>query len=319
MKDTVLNSYLFRNNIPSPQWGHFNDTERHYKMFEFFSILINRIFTGSTVFDLCIIFAVTFIAAYLFLIAPRIPRRKETAPFCNRCYAHRGLFDHEKGIPENSLPAFAAAVQSGYGIELDVQITKDGKIVVFHDSTLSRMCKTDARVRSKTYQELSELELLETGNRIPLLTEVLELVDGKVPLLIEIKLKVASTRTCILLNEALMNYEGPYCIESFNILAVRWYKRNRPDIIRGQLSANLTSSPSKGKFFQYFLVKHLLTNFLTRPDFISYRYQDAGNLSFLLNKYLFRAATMAWTVNSEEACARCIGRFDSLIFEGFRA
>lgn len=286
-------------------------------MSDFFTALANRILTDNPMLDYYLIFGLTFLLTYLFLIAPRFPRRKQTALFCRRCYAHRGLFNNEDGIPENSLPAFRAAADAGYGIELDVQITKDGKIVVFHDSTLSRMCGIDMRVRSRTYTELKELELLESGHRIPLLSQVLELVDGKVPLLIEIKLREPDTRTCSMVNEVLKDYKGLYCIESFNSIALNWYRTNRPDVIRGQLSANLTRPVAKGGFFLCFFVKHLLTNFITRPDFISYNYKDAKNISFRLNKYLFRSATMAWTVDSEDSYIYCRDRFDSLIFEGF--
>lgn len=262
---------------------------------------------------------IAFILIYLILIAPRIPRRQATQEYLGKCYAHRGLFSNTSLMPENSIPAFLHAVENGYGIEMDVQLTKDNQVVVFHDNTLSRMCGIDVQVRDKTYRELCELTLLSTNCKIPLLSEVLKLVDGKVPLLIEIKLPVFNTLTCRLVNDLLRNYKGNYCIESFNTLALLWYRIHRPDVVRGQLSGNLTRPVADGGFFLCFLVKYLLTNTLARPDFISFCYKDTLNLSYLLNKYLFRTATFAWTIDSPKAYADSYKKFDSFIFEGFSA
>lgn len=266
-----------------------------------------------------VIYGLLIFLIYLFFIAPRFPKRKATSEFMGKCYAHRGLFSNSSLMPENSLPAFLHAVKHGYGIEMDVQLTKDNQVVVFHDNTLSRMCGIDVQVRDKTYRELCELTLLSTNCKIPLLSEVLKAVDGKVPLLIEIKLPVFSTLTCRLVNELLCNYKGKYCIESFNTIALLWYRIKRPDVVRGQLSANLTRPVADGGFFLCFLVKYLLTNILARPDFISFCYKDTLNLSYLLNKYLFRAATFAWTIDSPKAYADSYKKFDSFIFEGFSA
>lgn len=263
-------------------------------------------------FILCICFII-----YLYLIAPRIPARRKAQFFSKKVYAHRGLFNNHKKIPENSLPAFKNAVKMGYGIELDVQLTKDKKVVVFHDNTLSRMCGIDMNVRDKTYDELCELCLLDTTHKIPLLKEVLKLVSGRVPLIIEIKLPLADTLTCEKVNQVLTSYTGVYCIESFNTLALKWYRKHRPDVIRGQLSGNLTRPVSEGGFFLSTVIKYLLSNFLSRPDFISYRYLNFYNISFLLNKYLFQTITIGWTVDSEIAYTYSKLKFDSIIFEGF--
>ena len=276
----------------------------------------------------------TILLLYFILIFPRIPRRKKVQKFCHVNYAHRGLFSNEftrivsshpgtenhfspPSAPENSLKAFEKAVKAGYGIELDVQLTKDNKLVVFHDNTLSRMCGIDLCVREKTYRELCQLSLLNSDCKIPLFSEVLQLVNGKVPLLVEIKLPVLSTLTCRIVNQELKNYHGDYCIESFNTLALFWYRLYRPDIVRGQLSGNLTRTAADTNYFLCFLVKHLLTNILARPDFISYCYLDTKNLSFLLNRYLFHASTFAWTIDSPKAYEKAKKYFHSFIFEGF--
>lgn len=257
------------------------------------------------------------VIGYFFLIIPRIPKRKRTKFYLGQNYAHRGLFSNTSQAPENSLPAFKEAVRKGYGIELDVQLTKDNRLVVFHDNTLSRMCGIDLKVREKTYEELCDLALLHTTCKIPLLSEVLQVVDGKVPLLIEIKLPVLSTLTCRLANELLQDYRGPYCIESFNTLALMWYRIHRPDIVRGQLSGNLTRENDGNNLFLCFLVKYLLVNVLARPDFISFCYKDTANMSFFLNRHLFRVPTFAWTIDNPGSYQACHENFDSYIFEGF--
>lgn len=266
-----------------------------------------------------LIITLILLVVYLLLIAPRFPKRKITGEYMGKCYAHRGLFSNETSCPENSLPAFAKAVESGYGIELDVHRTKDNKLIVFHDNTLSRMCGIDVNVWDKTYRELCELTLLSTDCKIPLLSEVLHLVNGKVPLLIELKLPVFSTQTCRLADEILRCYKGNYCIESFNTLALFWYRIHRPDVVRGQLSGNLTRPVADGGFFLCFIVKYLLTNIFARPDFISFCYKDTFNLSYLLNRYVFRVPTFAWTIDSPKAYADSYQKFDSFIFEGFIA
>lgn len=260
---------------------------------------------------LCLIFV------YFFLITPRIPKRKRINTYLDQNYAHRGLFCNSSQAPENSMPAFQRAVQEGYGIELDIQLTKDNRLVVFHDSTLSRMCGIDINVREKTYQELCNLTLLHTNCKIPLLSEVLQMVDGQVPLLIEIKLPILSTLTCRLANELLKDYKGAYCIESFNTIALVWYRFHRPDIVRGQLSGNLTRENDGNNLFLCFLVKYLLVNALARPDFISFCYKDTANVSFYLNRHLFRVPTFAWTIDNPRTYQACHKNFDSYIFEGF--
>ncbi|BFL46746.1 glycerophosphodiester phosphodiesterase family protein [Lactonifactor longoviformis] len=254
---------------------------------------------------------------YIFCILPRFTHRRESRSFRHILFAHRGLFSNEKGIPENSLPAFSRAVSKGYGIELDVQLTKDQQLVVFHDSTLSRMCGLDIHVREKTYEQLKELTLLHTKEQIPLFSQVLKLVDGQVPLLIEIKLPCFSTSTCALVDKAMAGYKGSYCIESFNSLALFWYRVHRPDVVRGQLSSNLTRPVAEGGYLLSFLVKHLLTNVLSRPDFISYCYKDTNNISFCILRSLLGTMTMVWTIRSQKAYERCLNRYDSLIFDNF--
>ena len=124
-------------------------------------------------------------ALYVFLMHPRI-RRADSSPFLGAFFAHRGLHDNNHQIPENSLAAFQRAVDAGYGIELDVQLSADRIPVVFHDATLSRMCGIDRRVDELTFAELRQLSLGNTKEQIPSFQEALAFVNGKVPLLVEL-------------------------------------------------------------------------------------------------------------------------------------
>lgn len=266
---------------------------------------------------ICLLAFLFLFCLYFYCIMPRLTRKKEIRQFLHHLFAHRGLFTPDQRIPENSMAAFAQAVRYGYGIELDIQLTRDQQVVVFHDHTLSRMCGIDLPVREMAYEELQKLSLGNTEEKIPLFRDVLKLVNGKVPLLIEIKLPTVRTLTCQLADELLQEYSGSYCIESFNPLALRWYKKHRKNIVRGQLSANLTNPVAEGGYILSFLVKHLLLNFIGRPDFIAYCYKDIQNVSFQLNKFLWRTPTFAWTVRSESALEKYKRTFDSIIFDGF--
>ncbi|MGI6150365.1 MAG: glycerophosphodiester phosphodiesterase family protein [Christensenellales bacterium] len=255
---------------------------------------------------------------YLFLIKPG-PNDGRMGLFLGRCYAHRGLHDEAAGIPENSLAAFAAAADAGYGMELDVHLTKDGKLAVFHDDTLLRMCGVQGEIKDSTLAELQALTLAGTNQPIPALDELLRLVDGRVPLIIEIKGQSMNPEACRHVHAALQGYPGAYVIESFNPIYLRWWRKNAPEVLRGQLSANLLKEGAKDMRdrVQRWAVKHLLTNFLTRPDFIAYDHRDEGSLSFRLCRSFFKAVTVFWTIQDEATFQRVKGRCDAVIFEGF--
>lgn len=265
----------------------------------------------------CFLLFLLFFCLYFYCIMPRFSRKKQVHQFMHHLFAHRGFFTPDQTVPENSMAAFLAAVEKGYGIELDIQLTKDKKVVVFHDHTLTRMCGIDLPVRELTYEELLKFPLGNTQETIPLFSDVLKAVNGRVPLLVEIKLPTLRTETCALANELLCQYPGNYCIESFNPIALLWYRRHRKDVVRGQLSANLTRPVAEGGYVLCFLVQHLLLNFLGRPDFIAYCYRDARNVSFLVNKCLYRTPVFAWTLRSQEAFEAYRNKFDSVIFDSF--
>ena len=182
-------------------------------------------------------FCLLAVLVFLLLLAILPRRRRNTSPFDRTLYAHRGLHSNEGGVPENSLAAFAAATKAGYGVELDVQFTADRKIVVFHDNDLKRMCGIDRRVDELTYDELKTLRLLDSDQHIPLLSEVLEVLDGAT-LLCEFKAMRSYTDTslCEAALPLLNSYKGAVCIESFNPFMVRWFRKHAPHYIRGILS-----------------------------------------------------------------------------------
>lgn len=265
----------------------------------------------------CVVIIVIVLAiAYLLAIMPRMSKRQEYDKFMGVDYAHRGLHDNKSEAPENSMAAFQKAVDAGYGIELDVQLTKDRIPVVFHDESLKRVCGVAGNVRDYTYEELQQFPLFASEERIPLFADFLKLVDGKVPLIVEMKIHENPMEVCEKADVLLKQYTGVYCIESFHPLAVKWYKEHRPEVIRGQLSSNLNAEAKK-KTISYFLVQHLLTNVLTRPDFIAYDHKSKDNISRVLCRKFFKALSVAWTIKSQEEYNRSRTDFDLFIFEGF--
>jgi len=263
---------------------------------------------------LCIIAAV--ILGYLFLIMPRIGKKKVNAPFTEVLYAHRGLFDNSAPFPENSLAAFRRAVKGGYGIELDVQLTKDRVPVVFHDDTLDRVCGVQGKVCEYTWEELGQFRLYGSQEKIPRLEQVLELVSGRVPLIIELKIEYMDVSLCPVVDAVLGKYEGRYCIESFNPMGILWYRRNRPEIMRGQLSEAFCSKGER-KGALYVVLENLLFNCVTKPDFIAYNHKHEKKLCRRLCRGLYGNTAVAWTIRSEEELKAAKKHFDMFIFDSF--
>ena len=256
-----------------------------------------------------------FVLLWLFSAMPR-RRRTEGEYYAKTLYAHRGL--HGNGIPENSLPAFRLAVEKGYGIELDVQVSRDGTVMVFHDGTLCRMCGDGVAggICDYTEDELSAFRLADTDEKIPTFAEVLSLVDGRVPLCIEIKNDGDGIRTTEKALEMLADYKGPYCIESFNPLIIRYVRKHAPNVVRGVLSQKFWAHKNYRSFL-YFMLGILSLNFLARPDFIAFNGHHYASLPLRFAR-LCGAYTLAWTVASaeDEHIVREKG-FDSVIFEGY--
>ncbi|MBO4458365.1 MAG: glycerophosphodiester phosphodiesterase [Butyrivibrio sp.] len=285
---------------------------------------------------LCICLPILVIL-YLLVIMPRIVHRPSVSPHTSVLYAHRGLHDNASEAPENTMAAFKKAVDAGYGIECDVQLTKDGIPVIFHDFTLCRVARyvegqiPENAVRNKdgslgvagkvsdyTFEELQKFHILDSEEKIPKFEDFLALVDGKVPLIIELKIEFKNYSVCPKADKLLSKYKGVYCIESFNPLGVLWYRKYRPEIMRGQLSDEFhRESPSEFSGVLYFTLTNLLLNFLTRPDFIAFNHKYPGNLSLWLCRHLYKITTAAWTLKSEEELKQAKDCFDIYIFDSF--
>ena len=260
--------------------------------------------------------AVIVISALLLLIAfsvaPGHVKAEICAPFYGRNIAHRGLFSADQSIPENSLAAFDLAGEKGYGAELDVQLTKDGHVVVFHDDTLSRMCGVDARVDEYTLEELGELRLKETDQKIPLFSDVLKTVDGRGPLIVELKTGKRNRELCEKTYALLKEYEGEKCIESFDPFIVGWFRRHAKGLFRGFLSQPPRDYGDSAKDrLTGFLLGNAFLNFIARPHFIAYKIgKKTLPVRFCLN---LGAVPVAWTAHDTGAEAD----YDVVIFEHY--
>lgn len=267
-----------------------------------------------------IIAAVLFVLFFL-AIMPRMGHRKARKAFRGVYYAHRGLFDYDGDAPENSLKAFERAAKAGYGMEMDVQVTKDGVPVVFHDFTLERMCGKEGKVCDYTWQELKDFTLAKSRETIPLFADVLKAVGGRVPLIVEIKVEWMDLSVCPAADELLRNYQGLYCIESFNPLVLLWYRRNHREIVRGQLSDGFVKASrvkeSWHLLVQNFFLQNLLFNWLTKPDFVAYNHKYEEVLARRLCKNLYGNMAVAWTIKSQEELERAKKQFDLFIFDSF--
>lgn len=261
---------------------------------------------------------VLFIAVYLYLIMPKILNKQDLSPFMGRYYAHRGLHQEKNISPENSLAAFQLAVDHHYGIELDVHLTKDHIPIVFHDDNLKRVCGLNRQVNEMNFDELRTLTLYDSNEKIPHLQEVLDLVNGKVPLIVELKAYKNVALSCEIISSYLDQYKGIYCIESFNPMAVLWYKRNRPGVVRGQLATRrIYSKPSlRGKILN-FTLRNLMYNYLTKPDFIAYDQRFSHLISYNLCKTLYNPLTIAYTIQSQDVLNKKHNKFDLFIFDNF--
>lgn len=253
---------------------------------------------------------------WLALIMPARSAKAQRAPFQNRMFAHRGLFSADQSVPENSIPAFRAAVEADYGVELDVQLTRDGRVVVFHDDDLLRACGVDARVDAYTFEELQSFPLFGTAERIPLFTDVLATIGGRIPMIVELKSGGDWKALCPKTLELLSAYRGDYCVESFHPMLVRWFYLHAPQILRGQLTEAARYSRKGMPLYQAILMSRLLVNILVHPQFIAYRIGPKC-LSARLCEAL-GAMRVAWTAHPDDDQAHLKRINDAIIFEHYR-
>lgn len=275
---------------------------------------------------------------FLYLLAMKPAARKHEVIERNKHYlfAHRGFYNEAEGVPENSKTAFKRAVERGYGFEFDVRMTKDKKVVVFHDSNTDRVCGPDLMVKDTNSTELEKLRLNATEETIPYFSELLEIVDGKVPLIIEVKSEngsydtVDDTVTNVFKGnngdyadltkavcDMLKDYKGDYMIESFDPFVVHWLKKHRPDICRGQLIAYFNRHGEPLSPLLDFIMYSLITTFITKPDFIAFDYQDRTQWQFRLCKKLYGVTEVSWTIHNQQEMDDCLTQGAIPIFENF--
>lgn len=253
----------------------------------------------------------------LWLLLMRSKRRLRRWPLLIQYrYAHRGYHNMAAGIPENSLPAFRRAAEMGFGAELDVHLTRDGRLAVIHDSDLFRLCGSHGIVEEMTAEELSQFHLCSTQERIPLLEEILPLFEYRQPLIIEMKTRHNGANLADALCAALANYKGDFCVESFDPWALYALRLRRPEIIRGQLSKNFLRDHSVNPIGGFFLT-NLCLNFMSKPDFIAYRYDDRHALGLRLCKKLYGTREFCWTITTPDQLADAENSGATAIFEGF--
>lgn len=254
---------------------------------------------------------VIILLAYLLVfVRPRGRKPEDSALLCD--YAHRGLFGN--GLPENSLGAFERACQEGYGIELDVQLSRDGVVMVFHDYTLNRMTGVEKKLCELDADELKNISLGGTEEKIPTFEEVLALVNGRVPLLVELKGENLDTSLCPKVAQLLKEYKGPYCIESFNPLLIKDIQKYLPDAYIGQLYTNVCKDKKKYSALNIALSLMAL-NFLAAPDFIAYNHKCRKSFPVCIATGLYRAPKFVWTIKTDKGVETAHKNGEHPIFE----
>lgn len=228
-----------------------------------------------------------------------------------RPIAHRGLWN--KNIIENSLTAYKNAVDNGFPIEIDLYLSADGELFSFHDLNLYRMTGLNADITSLSSDEINKLRLLSSDEKIPSFKEVLSLVGGKVPLLIELKDQVGGKKSVYKAVDILKDYNGEYAIQSFNPLYLKTVKKMMPNALIGILATCDENELKKKSFLTRFIVKNMALNFLIKPDFISYYYKGLP-----LNKRKIKnKKVLAWTVTDEKTATAVAPYSDNIIFENY--
>lgn len=238
--------------------------------------------------------------------------------------AHRGMHSEADKIPENSISAFGNAIEKGYIIELDVSMTKDQQLVVFHDKKLNRVFGIDSYLIETDYEELAKLHFSNSSEKVPLFSEVLAYVDGQVPLLIEIKNEGDVGDMERMIYNELKDYTGKYAIQSFNPYTVTWFKDNAPEVLRGQLSGSFIVSDYEVEYvgttrlpwYKRVLLSNLLLNFKSRPNFIAYEVENNGVETFKGLRKL-GVPVLGWTIKDTADYEKVKDVCDNFIVEIF--
>lgn len=226
--------------------------------------------------------------------------------------AHRGLHDIEKGIPENTIPAFEKAIERNVAVELDIHILKDNTIIVFHDDSLKRACKIEKNIKDLTYKDIKNLKLFNTEYKIPTLTDALDFIDSRVPVILEVKTDVKAKIICPPLIKILDKYKGKIAIKSFAPNMCIWFKKHAPAYIRGMLITDFKTE-MKNKYLKKLLISSLIVMPICKPDFLSV---DKSMLKTRkIRKVRNKKVILGWTFTSNFELLKYENYCDSYICE----
>jgi glycerophosphoryl diester phosphodiesterase len=228
--------------------------------------------------------------------------------------AHRGLHDHARGIPENSLPAFDAAIAAGYPIELDVQQLGDGSLVVFHDDDLRRATGVDRALSSVTRAEIADHRLFGTEARVPSLSEALTQIAGRVPIMLEIKQRGRDVSIAAEVQREIARYAGPLVVQSFNPFVMAWFRRHAGERALGQLAGVL----ERESWLTRHASRRLVTAALSRPDFVNFELRGLPDawVEFVVRQ--FKLPLVCWTVRDEQGRKQAERLGINYVFENIR-
>lgn len=238
-----------------------------------------------------------------------------------RPIAHRGLHDAARGVIENTASAFRAAIDGNYGIECDVQVTRDGEAIVHHDDRLGRLTDGSGRLADMTTAALKAVPFKHTADRMLTLGELCNLVAGRVTLVIEIKSRFDGETTLARRTvDVLTGYAGPVAVMSFDPAVIEVIRQVAPGLPRGIVAErHYTHEEWKGlSAGQRRALAHLLHAHRTRPHFLAYHVKDLPAAAPWIARHVFGLPLLTWTVRSEEDRQRAARFADQMIFEGWR-
>jgi glycerophosphoryl diester phosphodiesterase len=246
-------------------------------------------------------------------------RKARFKPFEKFYFAHRGLHDENYDTPENTIAAFRRAISYGYGVTIDVRLTKDKQLVALGRDNMLPLCGINIPVHSATYDELHIHTIKNTNERVPLLSKALEEIAGRVPVIIELPPELDYNELCHLTAQLLDGYEGEVCVQSLSPDIVAWFKQNRSDILRGQMAVDMfdARNQSSDNLPTKFAKTFMLTNFKSQPDFVSYDFIAFDSIVMKLMRQVFGVETAGWTMTSQKCIDDLDKKFDIKIFEGF--
>lgn len=250
----------------------------------------------NVLISFCVVFAL-LVVLYLWALRGRTGH-PGLEPLRGWRYAHRGFHD-KPAVPENSMAAFRRAVEAGFGAEFDVHLLADGGLAVIHDAKLVRTTGAEGKIEDLTTADLASYRLEGTQETIPTFEQVLAVFEGKAPVIIELKAERGNAAAlCAAVCKVLDGYKGVYCLESFDPRCLIWLKKNRPDIVRGQLSQNFLKKPSGQPLPIQIVLTTLLDNALTRPDFVAYQFSDRYDTGNVVCRKLWKIAGASWTITN---------------------